>query len=907
MKLDYSSLRKRLQETGEAPDWYTTGGLQLFYEKYSYKEETPKSRYKSIAKAMAQHAPNVYPDWWEEDKYTKGKCWEEVFFNTLWDGFISPSTPMLANGGLRKRGTTVSCAGGYVGNNLFDRYNTVTEAAVLTKHSHGTSYSIDDWPHEGAALARGGYSLGVMPLIRDYIACMDEVTQASRRGSLAYSIGLDHGDFDKVLAYLYKNPEANNVGWLIKDKTVEKLKKGDPDTVRRFNETLAVKMPRGKGYYTFIDKMNRHLAEAFKRKGLTTKASNLCVAPETQILTDFGYVPIAELEGQTVNVWNGEKFSETVVVKTGEAQELLKVTTSSGQVLECTPYHKWYVATDYKGGYVEKRTHELVEGDKLIKFDLPVIEGDKHLDLAYHNGFFTADGTTDQRGNKFIYFYGEKRDIVPTLDLDSVYEHENQNRIIGRIKGLKDKFFVPDSTYSIQSRLEWLAGYLDGDGCVYRNGTNQQLVASSTEPEFLRELQRMLQTLGVSSKVVHMSEAGFRKLPKNDGTGEYAEYWCKDAERLLITSCDVFKLMELGLGNYLRRLKVVKRLPQRDAKQFVKVVKVSDEGRVDDTYCFTEKERGMGMFNGLLTGQCQETNLPSSDEYTFSCVILCYNLEHYRKWPKHLVHIGQIMSDCNISEYLATMDEMSVMDKIAMSKIYKFTKDFRALGSGVLAWHTLMQQEMIPVSSLEAMYLNTEIFKRLDKDSREATQWLAGVIGEPEGCVGLGIRNATRLMMPPTKSTAEIMAGASEGIGLDVAMVFTKQSAGGEFFRINKVLLKLMKEKGVYNNENIMAIAKAKGSVQHVDWLTPEEKQVFLTAFEIPMEWVLRHASSRQKYIDQQQSINLYFTSNDSEEYIGQIHRQAFEDEGILSLYYIYSVRGADGLVRDIEGCSVCQ
>lgn len=578
MKLDYSKLRKDLQEKGEAPSWYTTGGLQLFYEKYSYEKETPKSRYKSIANTLAKHAPSAYPDWWGKDKYTKGKTWEEVFFSTLWDGFISPSTPLLANAGIRKRGTTVACSNGYVGNNLYDRYNAITEAAVLTKHSHGTSYSIDDWPHEGAELPRGGHSLGVMPLIRDFISCMDEVTQASRRGSLAYSIGLDHGDFWKVKDFLYENPESNNVGWLIKDKTVEALKDNDQEMIDRFNATLSVKMPRGRGYYTFIDKMNRHIAPVFKDKGLTAKSSNLC----------------------------------------------------------------------------------------------------------------------------------------------------------------------------------------------------------------------------------------------------------------------------------------------------------------------------------------QECLLPSDEEYTFSCVILCYNLEHYREWPEHLVHIGQIMSDCNVTEYLETIDEMSEMDKQAMCKIRKFTSDFRALGSGVLAWHTLMQKERIPVASMDCMMLNDEIFQRLDNDSREATQWLAVSQGEPDGCKGYGIRNATRLMMPPTKSTAEIMAGASEGIGLDVAMAFTKQSAGGEFFRINKVLLELMKEKGVYTDENVIKIAKSKGSVQGVDWLTPHEKKVFLTAFEIPMEWMLNLASQRQKYIDQQQSVNLYFTSNDSEEYIGKIHKMAFEDEGILSLYYIYSMRGADGLVRDLESCEMC-
>jgi len=575
--INYSEMRKTQQAEGEVPEWFTTGGLQLFHNKYAYKGESVKSRFKAVAKAMAQHAPKVYPEWWSTDPYTVGKTWEDAFFSTMWDGFISCSTPLLANGGLRKRGTTVSCAGGYVGNNLFDRYNAITEAAILTKHSHGTSYSIDHWPHEGAELRRGGRSLGVMPVIRDFIAVMEEVTQGSRRGSLAYSIRPQHEDFDEVVKYLYARTESNNVGWLIDDDFLRLMDDQDEEAHRKFQRMLGVKLPRGKGYFTFISKMNRHLAEAFRRKGMTVKASNLC----------------------------------------------------------------------------------------------------------------------------------------------------------------------------------------------------------------------------------------------------------------------------------------------------------------------------------------QETCLPSDENYTFSCVILNYNLELYREWPEHLVFIGQVMSDCNISEYLEAMDDMTELDKQAMSKIYRFTKEFRSLGSGVLGWHTLMQKERLSVSSLECMFLNTKIFKGLDEESKKATQWLAGVLGEPLGCTGLGIRNATRLMMPPTKSSAEIMAGASEGIGLDTAMAFTKQSAGGEFFRLNKVLLELMKEKGIYNDETVQQIIDAKGSVQTVEWLTDEEKAVFRTGFEIPMEDYLRLCSQRQKYIDQAQSINLYFTSNDSENYISDIHKMAMEDEGILSLYYIYSMRGAGDISR-VEVCEMC-
>lgn len=285
--IDYSALRKDLQSKGGIPEWFTTGGTQLFYEKYSYQNESVKSRFKTIAKALAVHAPTEYPEWWNEDPYTFNLVWEDVFFKVLWEGYISCSTPLLANGGLRQRGTTVSCAGGYVGNNLFDRYNAVTEAAILTKHSHGTSYSIDHWPAEGEKLKRGGRSLGVMPIVRDFIGCMEEVTQGSRRGSLAYSIRPQHGDFYKVLKHLYERTESNNVGWLIDDEFVRLMEDEDPEIEDKFGKMLGVKLPRGKGYKTFISKMNRHLAEAFKRKGMTVKASNLC--QETCLPSDEDY------------------------------------------------------------------------------------------------------------------------------------------------------------------------------------------------------------------------------------------------------------------------------------------------------------------------------------------------------------------------------------------------------------------------------------------------------------------------------------------------------------------------------------------------------------------------------------------------------------------------------------------
>ena len=354
-----------------------------------------------------------------------------------------------------------------------------------------------------------------------------------------------------------------------------------------------------------------------KHRGVIN-SSNLCVAPETKVLTDNGYIPIIDLVDQDVNIWNGEEWSNVNIVKTGENQELVEVNLSSGNSLECTLYHKWYVQDGYGSKVLEKRTHELKVGDKLIKFELPVIQGVKNLDFAYDNGFFSADGNTNL-GLDRIYLYHNKRLLKDNfLSVSSWNEDENQDRSTGRAIGLKNKFFVPDSEYTIESRLRWLAGFLDGDGCVSRIGSNESIQAVSIHKNFLILIQEMLQTLGVHSKVVDFRDAGNYQLPLNDGSGNTSDFNCKDSFRLLIPSNGLFKLALLGFQTY--RLKWDYRLPQRDAERFITVKNINYTGRHDDTYCFSEPKRHMGMFNGILTGQCTESFSTFNAEYSHVCI-----------------------------------------------------------------------------------------------------------------------------------------------------------------------------------------------------------------------------------------------------------------------------------------------
>ena len=266
------------------------------------------------------------------------------------------------------------------------------------------------------------------------------------------------------------------------------------------------------------------------------------------------------------------------------------------------------------------------------------------------------------------------------------------------------------------------------------------------------------------------------------------------------------------------------------------------------------------------------------------------------------------MQDANVTGYLKQIESQKPHSRNLLNKAYNFTKDFRAVGTGTAGLHSLFMKKRIVFGSFESMLLNEEIFKRMQKDTNEANVWLADVLGVPDGVkkAGLHLRNATTMFSPPTKSSAELARETpTEGNNLETALIKVKESAGGEIFRINYEFLKFMKDKGMYNKAEVARIAKNKGSVQDCDWMTTEEKAVFRIAFEIPMSAHIDLCSQRQRYFDQQQSINLYFSGSDTEEYIGEIHKQALLDEGINSLYYCYSSRG--GRYTRVTECDVCQ
>jgi ribonucleoside-diphosphate reductase alpha chain len=275
------------------------------------------------------------------------------------------------------------------------------------------------------------------------------------------------------------------------------------------------------------------------------------------------------------------------------------------------------------------------------------------------------------------------------------------------------------------------------------------------------------------------------------------------------------------------------------------------------------------------------------------------NAAKYNEWKgTDAVFWATVFLDCVAEEFIEKSEHVP-----GLKKVRDFTKESRALGLGVAGLHTLFMQEKLPFESFQAHMLSQELQAHIMKQAQEATKDMAKHLGEPEWCKGYGVRNSHLIAIAPTKSTALLMGGISEGINPDPAMTFSQATAAGEVDRVNPVLLQLMKDKGVYSQKHLNEITEKQGSVQHVSWLTDEEKAVFKTAFEINQSAVLRMASARSLYIDQWQSLNLFFAADEDPAWIAKVHKEAFEDPNILALYYVYTQAGVQAAKGECEAC----
>jgi len=311
--------------------------------------------------------------------------------------------------------------------------------------------------------------------------------------------------------------------------------------------------------------------------------------------------------------------------------------------------------------------------------------------------------------------------------------------------------------------------------------------------------------------------------------------------------------------------------------------------------------------NGLTVKSsniCSEIALYTDPDHSFVCCLSSLNLVRWDEWKDtDTVNLSVRFLDAVLSEYIKKTENMKGMEASRRSAIKG-----RAIGIGVLGWHTLLQERGLPFDSFETTQLNAKIFKTIHAKANEETAILAKELGEPEWCKGFNRRNTHLIAIAPTVSNSTISGGHSAGIEPISANIFTQKSAKGTFIRKNITLEKLLESKGQNTPEVWKSINEQNGSVQHLDCLTPEEKEVFLTAREINQHTIVKLAVQRQKWVDQAQSVNLFFAMNSSPKYIHEVHIAAWKN-GLKTLYYLRSdgVIKGDLASRSENDCKACE
>ncbi len=828
--------------------------------------------------------------------------------------------------------------------NLTDIFSMISNVAQVSKLAGGIGIALSDLRAKGSLIrSTHGLSEGIIPCCKVLESVARYVTQSGKRlGSIAIYMEPWHADIQDFIE-LRKNTGDENLRardiflalWVpdlfmkrihengvwslmcpmecpglteshseeFEKKYLEYESQGkfkrQIQAVELWEQILSMQIETGMPYLSFKDTANRRSNQ--QNLG-TIKSSNLCVSGDTVILTDKGQLPIQDLVNQTVSVWNGEEFSSVEVKLTNSEAELLQVELNNGVTIKCTPYHKFPIVTKYQAynkgrdiKFILKDAKDLQVSDKLLKYELPIIEGDSTYDMKYPytHGAFCGDGTYEGKYKDVprITLYGDKIDkIKPHLDCRySRNYNEKQNcQDVMLPEDIDKKFVVPHELSTISCKLKWLAGLSDTDGTISKNGFNLSLMLSSIHKDFLLKIKLMLQTISVDSRINDMRLKEIRKLP--DGKGGHADFVCQPAYRLIISCSDLGKLIDLGFETY--RLDISKYVNgNRAAKHFIQVKSIQPLEGKHSTYCFTEPKRNLGMFNGVLLGNCNEI-VQYSDKTEYGVCNLAsislssfVNLESKEYDFKGLLKVAKIMTE--------NLDKIIDVNHYPIEQTSKSNFKHRPIGLGVQGLADVYNLMGISFESEQAEELNKKIFatiyygaltKSMERSqlygkyqtfdgspfSSGKVQFDLGYSVEPETVGGLldwntlklkikkhGTRNSLLTTCMPTASTSQILKN-NECIEPFTSNVFVRKTLAGEYIVVNEHLINECIKLGIWNKELYHKILNNNGSVQDIAEIPEQMKQIYKTAYEIKMSAVLRQAVGRAPYIDQSQSMNLF-------------------------------------------------
>ena len=305
-----------------------------------------------------------------------------------------------------------------------------------------------------------------------------------------------------------------------------------------------------------------------------------------------------------------------------------------------------------------------------------------------------------------------------------------------------------------------------------------------------------------------------------------------------------------------------------------------------------------------MTNICSEITLHTDESHSFVCCLSSLNIAKYDEWKNtNIIHDSIFFLDGVLEEFIQRAKYRKGFENAVRS-----AEKGRALGLGVLGWHTYLQEKGIPFEGLLAQFETRKIFSQIKIESERASRSLAEIYGEPLWCRGTGLRNTHLRAVAPTVSNSKLSGNVSPGIEPWAANVFTEQSAKGTFLRKNPTLIKVLRRLKLNNKETWDKILEDGGSIQNIKGIDDETKEVFKTFKEINQLELVRQAGIRQQYIDQSVSLNLSFPNEATPKWLNKVHMDAWKS-GVKTLYYMRTesvLRGDIAQKAMSEDCLAC-
>jgi ribonucleotide reductase alpha subunit len=702
-------------------------------------------------------------------------------------------------------------------------FKTMGDVAQISKHGGGIGLTCSYVRSEGSIIrGTNNRSDGIMPMLKVYNEISRYINQGQRKGSIACFLEPHHADIE-IFLEMKKNTGDVNLrardlfyGLWVSDlfmKCVEADKEwylmcpdecpglvdayGDAyETLYMsyvekglyrkkiqareiWNSIIVSQIETGLPYMCYKDAVNK---KSNQENIGTINSSNLCVAPETMILTSKGYYKIKDLKDKDVEVWNGEKFSKTTVRQTGTNQELIKVNISGNNMLECTPYHKFHVVTS-EGKTQKTDAKDLKPGMLLLNCKMP------YLSIDANN-----------------YFH-------PLKLLESLIEIKEGNVQIS---------------------------YSDlGD---------------------LKNMRYMMNTFGCNPQITTVN----------------------NTYNMTLSDDDCMTLLGLGL-----EFPDITSFTQKNVeREYLTIENIEKTGRISDTYCFNEPERNMGIFNGILTGNCVEIMLNhNNDEYAV-CNISTISLGNCVKNGEFNFELLGKLSK------IATINLNKVIDinYYPTTETMKSNTNHRPIAIGVQGLYDAFVKLRYPFTSPEAKVLNKKIFECIQYHALKTSCELAKVDGTYSSFDGspsskgmfqhnmwgidegklnydweslrkdvkkYGLRNSLVTALPPTASTANIL-GNTSSFETVTTNIFTRSITAGNFMIVNNYLVNDLKNIGMWSEEMKDEIISAGGSIQNIDGIPEDLKLLYKTTWETSQKETITMSADRAPFIDHSQSLNIF-------------------------------------------------